>query len=125
MTGADAVAGTVIGMARRLLLTRVTDRQEDAFSIAVAAYVLFSMLDCFTTAVALASGQAFERNPFAASIYAAHGVYGLYLLKFIVVAAIIIGLRMLPRGIATWVATVFTAVIALAVVANLHVIVSG
>jgi hypothetical protein len=110
---------------KRLLLGRVTTRQQDIFSIAVAAYVMFSMLDCFTTAVALASGRAFERNPFAASIYAAHGLYGLYLLKFVVVAAIIVGLRMLPRHIATWVATAFTAVIALAVVANLQVIVNG
>ena len=112
-------------MARALLLTRVSSREQDVYAISVAAYILFSMLDCFTTAVALASGHAFERNPFAASIYASHGVYGLYLLKFVVVAAIIIGLRMLPRRIATWVATAFTAVIALAVAANLHVIVTG
>ena len=112
-------------MARRLLVARVSTRQDDVFAISVTAYVLFSMLDCFTTAVALASGRAFERNPFAASIYAAHGVYGLYLLKFVIVAVIIVGLRMLPRASATWVATAFTTVIALAVVANLHVIISG
>lgn len=112
-------------MTRRLLLARISTREQDVFAISVAAYVLFSMLDCFTTAVALASGRAFERNPFAASIYAAHGVYGLYLLKFVVVAAIIIGLRMLPRAIATWVATAFTGVIAVAVAANLHVILNG
>ena len=112
-------------MARRLALARVSSREQDVFAISVAAYILFSMLDCFTTAVALASGSAFERNPFAASIYSAHGVYGLYLLKFVVVALIIVGLRMLPRALATWVATAFTTVIALAVVANLHVILSG
>ena len=110
---------------RRLLFTRVTTRQQDVFAISVAAYVLFSMLDCFTTAVALASGRAYERNPFAASIYGAHGVYGLYLFKFIVVAVIIMGMRILPRVAATWVATVFTAIIALVVVSNLHVIVNG
>lgn len=112
-------------MTRRVLLTRVSDREQDVFSISVAAYILFSMLDCFTTSVALATGRAFERNPFAASIYSAHGVYGLYLLKFVIVAVIVVGLRMLPRAIATWVATAFTTVIALAVVANLHVIVSA
>lgn len=112
-------------MARRLLLTRVSDREQDVFSISVAAFVLFSMLDCFTTAVALASGRAYERNPFAASIYGAHGVLGLYLLKFIVVAVIIIGMRALPRSVATWVAIAFTAVIALAVVGNLHVLLNG
>ena len=109
----------------RLLFTRVTTRQQDVFAISVAAYVLFSMLDCFTTAVALASGHAYERNPFAASIYGAHGVYGLYLFKFVVVALIIVGMRILPRVAATWVATVFSAVIALAVISNLHVIVNG
>ena len=110
---------------RRLLFTRLTTREQDVFAISVAAYVLFSMLDCFTTAVALASGRAYERNPFAASIYGAHGVYGLYLFKFIVVAVIIAGMRIVPRVAATWVATAFTAVIALAVVANLQVILSG
>lgn len=116
---------SVVGMARRLLLTRVSDREQDVFSISVAAYVLFSMLDCFTTAVALASGRAYERNPFAAFIYGAHGILGLYLLKFIVVAVIIIGMRALPRSVATWVAIAFTAVIALAVVGNLHVLLNG
>ena len=110
---------------RRLLFTRLTTREQDVFAISVAAYVLFSMLDCFTTAVALASSRAYERNPFAASIYGAHGVYGLYLFKFIVVAVIIVGMRIVPRVAATWVATAFTAVIALAVVANLQVILSG
>jgi hypothetical protein len=110
---------------RRLLLSRVSTRQQDVFAISVAAYVLFSMLDCFTTAIAIASGLAYERNPFAASVYASHGVYGLYLLKFVVLAAIIVGLRMLPRNVATWVATSFTAVVALAVVANVQVILNG
>ena len=110
---------------RRLLLTRVTTREHDVFAISVAAYVLFSMLDCFTTAVALASGRAYERNPFAASIYGAHGVYGLYLFKFIIIAVIIVGMRTLPRVAATWIATAFTAVIALAVVTNLQVILNG
>lgn len=114
-----------VPVTRRLFFTRVTARQQDVFAISVAAYVLFSMLDCFTTAVALASGRAYERNPFAASIYGAHGVYGLYLFKFIVVAVIIVGMRSLPRNAAAWVATAFTAVIALAVVTNLQVILNG
>lgn len=105
--------------------TRVTTRQQDVFAIALAAYVLFSLLDCFTTAVALGSGIAYERNPFASSIYASHGIFGLYLLKFAVVGVIIIGLRALPRTVAVWVATCFTAGIALAVVGNLHVILYG
>ena len=109
-------------MSRRLLSGQVGTREQDVFAIAVAAFVLFSMLDCFTTAAALASGYAYERNPFAASIYGAHGVFGLVLFKLIVVAVIIIGMRILPRNAATWVATVFSAIIALAVVANLHVI---
>ncbi|MBV8528035.1 MAG: hypothetical protein JOZ75_06950, partial [Candidatus Dormibacteraeota bacterium] len=103
-------------MPKRLPSARVTTRQQDIFAISVAAYVLFSLLDCFTTLAALASGRAYERNPFAASIYGAHGVYGLFLFKFIVVAVIIAGMRILPRIAATWVATVFSAVIALAVV---------
>lgn len=107
------------------LFTRVSTREQDIFSIAVVAYVLFSLLDCFTTAVALAGGRAYERNPVASSIYAAHGIIGLYLLKFVVVAVIIVGLKALPRTAALWVATCFTAVGALAVVANLHVILYG
>lgn len=109
-------------MARLLLGARVTSRDEDVFTISVGAYVLFSLLDCFTTAVALAGGHAFERNPFAAAIYQAHGIAGLYVLKLVVVAAIIVGLRVLPRRLAPWVATVFTAIAAAAVVANLHVL---
>ena len=112
-------------MTRRLLRTGVTTRQHDVFAISIAAYVVFSMLDCFTTGVALGSGRAYERNPFAASIYGAHGMYGLYLFKFIVLAVIIMGMRSLPRVAATWVATAFTGVIALAVVTNLQVILNG
>lgn len=107
------------------LFSRVTTREQDVFSIAVVAYILFSLLDCFTTGVALASGMAYERNPFASTIYASHGILGLYLLKFAVVAVIIVGLRALPRNVALWVATCFTAVVAFAVVANLHVILYG
>lgn len=114
----------VVTVAPRLL-SRVTTREQDVFSIAVVAYVLFSLLDCLTTAVALASGMAYERNPVASSIYAAHGIIGLYLAKFVVVAVIIVGLRALPRHVALWVATCFTAFSALAVVANLHVILYG
>ena len=114
--------GTVRGMARPLLGARVISRDEDVFTIAVAAYVLFSLLDCFTTAVALAGGHAFERNPFAAAVYHAHGIAGLYVLKLAVVVAVIVGLRVLPRSLAAWVATAFTAIAALAVVANLHVL---
>lgn len=111
-------------MATRLF-TRVTTREQDVFSIAVVAYILFSLLDCLTTAVALTSGRAYERNPFASFIYAAHGVLGLYVLKLVVVAVIIIGLRALPLKVAVWVATCFTAVVAVAVVANLHVLLYG
>jgi hypothetical protein len=103
----------------------VTTREHDVFSIAVVAYILFSLLDCLTTAVALTSGRAYERNPFASSIYASHGIAGLYLLKLAVVSVIIVGLRALPRKVALWVATCFTAVVALAVVGNLHVILYG
>lgn len=112
-------------MARRLLLQRVSSRPQDIFAIALAAYILFSLLDCFTTAVALGSGRAYERNPFAASIYEAHGILGLYLVKFAVVAVIIAGMRILPRNIATWLATLFTATVAVAVVGNLHVLLYG
>jgi hypothetical protein len=107
------------------MFTGASSRPEDIFAIAVAAYILFSLLDCFTTAVALADGCAYERNPFAASIYAAHGTLGLYLVKFAVVAVVVAGMRILPRNLATWLATLFTATVALAVVANLHVLLYG
>lgn len=104
---------------------RVTSREQDVFAISLAAYILFSLLDCFTTAVALASGRAVERNPFAAAIYGSHGILGLYFLKFTVLALIIVGMRVIPRSAASWLATAFTAVVALAVVSNLGVLLHG
>jgi hypothetical protein len=102
-----------------------TRQDQDIHGVAVLAYVFFSLLDCLTTSVALHSGRAYERNPFAASIYASHGIAGLYLIKFMVVAAIIVALMIMPRRMATWIAVGFTALGALAVVSNLHVLLYG
>ena len=109
-------------MGRRFFQAQATSHEQDVFAISLAAYILFSLLDCFTTAVALASGRAIERNPFAAAIYGSHGILGLYFLKFAVLALIIIGMRVIPRGVAAWLATAFTAVVALAVASNLGVL---
>lgn len=112
-------------MRRPSSLARVTSREQDVFAISLAAFVLFSLLDCFTTAVALASGRAVERNPFAAAIYGSHGILGLYFLKFAILAVIIVGMRVIPRGAAAWLATAFTAAVALAVVSNLGVLLNA
>lgn len=112
-------------MARSRLLARVSTRDQDVFSLGVVAYVFFSLLDCFTTAVALAGGRAYERNPIARSIYLGHGISGLFVVKFAVVAVVIVALITVPRRVASWVAVVFTAAVAVAVVGNLHVILYG
>ena len=107
----------------RLLAPISSTREQDVRSLGIAAYVFFSLLDCFTTSVALTGGRAAERNPVAAQVYAAHGAVGLYALKGVVVAVIVAALLVLPRRISVWVAVGFTAAVALAVAANLQVIV--
>jgi len=96
--------------------------ERAVFRFAVLMYVLFSLLDCMTSVVALATGGARERNPLAASLYRGYGAGGLYVFKAVVVAIIVAGLMRVPRRLAIWVATAFAAAVALAVYGNLHVI---
>src|SRR5438270_916326 len=77
-----------------------------AFQFAAFAYVVFGLLDCVTTAMALARGGR-EGNQLAASIYADHGLLSLFAFKAVVVAFIIAVLVWLPRRLAAWVTTVF------------------
>jgi Domain of unknown function (DUF5658) len=109
---------------RALVRDRVSDpRSNLAFRLTAAAYIAFSLLDCVTTAEALARG-GHERNPLAASLYAHYGVASLFALKAVIVAAIIAVLALLPRRVAVWVAIAFSAVVVSAVVGNLHTIFS-
>ena len=96
-------------------------RATVAFRLAVYAYVTFGVLDCVTTAVALARGGR-EGNPLAASIYREYGLGTMFAFKAVVVAFIICVLAMLPRRLATWVTIAFTAAVVYGVVGNLHVI---
>jgi hypothetical protein len=104
----------------RLPWARNIDRHgTSAFQVAALAYVFFGLLDCVTTAVALARGGR-EGNQFAASLYSSYGLAGLFTLKAIVVALILGILVIVPRRLAAWVTTAFASGVALAVVGNLH-----
>ena len=94
-----------------------------AFRVVATTYVAFSLLDCLTTAYALSHGGS-ERNPIAASLYRGHGIGALFLLKALVVAAILLALRLMPRRVAVWVGTAFAAAVAGVVAANLGAIAS-
>jgi hypothetical protein len=89
--------------------------------LAVYSYVFFGLLDCLTTAVALALG-GHEGNPVAASLYARYGASALFAFKAIVVAVIIAVLCLLPRRVAVWTTTAFAAAVAFSVVGNMHAI---
>lgn len=107
------------------LFSRLSPRDDRvAFFFAAAAYVLFSLFDWITTAVALAAGGQ-EGNPIAASVFAMYGNAGLLVFKAIVVAVIIAILVSTPRRImslriATWVGAVFAVIAAVTVVHNVQ-----
>jgi threonine/homoserine efflux transporter RhtA len=109
----------------RTLGSRISKDNLNAVFLAVlGAYVIFSLLDVITTAVALASGGR-EGNPIAASVYSQYGAVGLFGFKVLIVGVIIAALVFVPRKVmskrvAVWAATVFTLATAVAVVGNLH-----
>lgn len=107
------------------LLGRVSTRDGRAVLLfALFAYVLFSLFDWITTAVALDAGGT-EGNPLAASVFSMFGSSGLLVFKLLVVAVIVAVLLWIPRRImslrvATWVALVFAVVSAVIVISNVH-----
>ena len=112
-------------MVPRRLFARVSPRDgRAAFIFAVAAYVLFSLFDWITTAVALESGGT-EGNPLAASVFSSFGDAGLLAFKAIAAGMIIAILVFIPRRImslriATWVAAVFAMISAVIVIHNVQ-----
>ena len=107
------------------LLGRVSNRDGRAVLLfALFTYVLFSLFDWVTTAVALDAGGA-EGNPLAASVFSMFGSGGLLVFKALVVAVILAVLLWIPRRImslrvATWVALVFAVLSAVIVISNVH-----
>jgi hypothetical protein len=89
-----------------------------AFALAWWVFVVGSVADCLTTAVALGHGMR-ERNPVAAAIYAHGGMEGLWTFKFGVLGIILVGLTWLPRRVAVVGAGVLAVTICLDVNANL------
>ena len=112
-------------MLRKRLLSSVSSRDgRTAFVFVLAAYVLFSLLDWTTTAVALASGGR-EGNPVAASVFSMFGDAGLLVFKVVVVAVIVAALLLVPRRImsqrvALYVAAAFAIVAAVTVIHNVQ-----
>lgn len=111
-------------MASRLLAPLRPRDSRAVFVLALSAYVLFSLFDWITTAVALAAGGA-EGNPIAASVFSVFGNAGLLVFKVIVVAIIIAVLVLIPRRImslrvATWVGAVFAVIAAVTVIHNVQ-----
>jgi len=92
-----------------------------ALLLAASGYIAFGLLDCVTTAVALAHG-GHEGNPLAASLYERFGVASLFAFKGIVIAAILAVATILPRRVAAWIITAFAVGVASTVVGNLHAI---
>lgn len=107
------------------LFSRASPRDGRAvFILAVTAYILFSLFDWVTTAVALGSG-GIEGNPLAASVFASFGDAGLLAFKGVVVAVIVAILVFIPRRImslrlATWVAAIFAVISAVIVIHNVQ-----
>ena len=111
-------------MRRRLLTDTGPRAARWIFWLAVAAFVVFSLLDVVTTSAALAAGGR-EGNPIAARVFHALGNGGLLAFKSIVVAIIIAVLVLAPRRVlslrvATYVAAVFAAVMATVVMHNVQ-----
>lgn len=91
---------------------------------ALFTYVLFSLFDWVTTAVALEAGGT-EGNPLAASVFSMFGSSGLLVFKALAVVAIVAILLAMPRRImslrvATWIAAAFAVVSAVIVISNAH-----
>lgn len=108
----------------RLLAPVGTRESRAAFRLAVSAYVLFSLFDWGTTAVALDAGGT-EGNPLAASVFSVFGSIGLLVFKGVVVAVIVAVLMLIPRRImslrvATWIAALFAIVAAVIVISNVQ-----
>lgn len=107
------------------LLAPVSRRDGRAVLLfALFAYVLFSLFDWITTALALAAGGG-EGNPVAASVFGAFGNIGLLLFKLIVVGIIIAILIFIPRRImslrvATWIGAIFAVTAAVIVIHNVE-----
>ena len=113
-------------MVRRLLVEVAPRQRQWALRLALTAYAVFSLVDWIPTAIALGRGGR-EGNPVARSLYAAHGATGLLLFKGVVVLAIVTVLATIPRRVmsvrvATWVATVFAAGVALVSLHNLQAV---
>ena len=89
-----------------------------AFALAWWVYVVGSVADCVTTAVALGHGLH-ERNPVARAIYERSGMEALWAFKFGVLGIILLGLTWLPRRVALVGAGVLAVTIMLDVNANL------
>lgn len=56
-------------------------RSRRGFALQLIAFLALQLADCATTAAALATGNARERNPFGAELLATTGV-GAYAIKF-------------------------------------------
>jgi len=84
------------------------------------AFVAFSGLDCVTTTYGVLHG-AIELNPFESALLS-HGLEAFFVLRAAVVTLVLAALQLMPRRAAGWVALLFTAVTAAAVVANFHTI---
>jgi hypothetical protein len=105
---------------RRVFRERTVDPRADlAFRLTAWSYVGFSLIDCVTTAEALARGLH-ERNPVAAALYAHFGIASLFVLKVAIVATIVTVLALMPRRVAVWVSLAFAGAVAAAVIDNLH-----
>lgn len=110
-------------MLGRRLFAPVSPRDGRAvFMFALIAYIVFSLFDWITTAIALAAGGT-EGNPIAASVFSMFGDGGLLIFKAVVVAVIVAVLVWIPRRImslrvATWVAAVFASVAAVITISN-------
>jgi hypothetical protein len=89
-----------------------------AFALAWWVYVVGSVADCVTTAVALGHGLR-ERNPVARAIYEGTGMEALWAFKFAVLGIILLGLTWLPRRVGLVFAGVLAVTMCLDVNANL------
>jgi hypothetical protein len=86
-----------------------------AFALAWWVYVVGSVGDCVTTALALGHGLR-ERNPVARAIYEGSGMGALWAFKFAVLGVILYGLTLLPRRVGL----VFVAVLAVTIMLDVN-----
>jgi hypothetical protein len=112
------VAGSGASSARHLRRTSLRELLGNpAFALAWWVYVVGSVADCVTTAVALGHGLR-ERNPVARVIYESSGMGALWAFKLSVLAVILLGLTLLPRRVGLVFAGVLAVTIMLDVNAN-------